>query len=75
MNGIFVAMLYGPAIPILFPICLLKLIAFYACERFLLAYSYRMPPTYDETINKDTISLLSWAPLYYAFSAAIFFSN
>ena len=75
MNAIFITMFYGPALPILFPICLFKLIAFYACERFMLAYSYRKPPSYDESINKDTISILSWSPLIYAFSAALLYSN
>lgn len=48
MNGIFVTMLYGPALPILFPICLAKLCFMYIMERIMVAYFYCKPPMYDE---------------------------
>ena len=68
-------MLFGPAIPVLFPITLITLIVFYLVERFMLAYSYRKPPMYDESINKNTITLLSISPILYSISASWFFSN
>ena len=48
LNAIYVTMMYGPAIPILFPITLCKLIIFYIIERIMCAYFYRKPPMYDE---------------------------
>lgn len=75
MNAIFLTMFYGPSIPILFPITFVKLVAFYAVERYMMAYGYRRPPMYDTSINKNTIKVLSWAPILYTFSAALFFSN
>ena len=68
-------MLFGPAMPILFPICFIKLAMFYVVERFMLAYFYKRPPMLDASINISTIRVLSVAPLIYAFSAAIFYSN
>ena len=75
LNTIFVTMLFGPAIPVLFPITLMTLIVFYLHERFMIAYLYRRPPMYDESINKNTIYLLSLSPFCYAISASWFFSN
>ena len=75
LNSIFVTMLFGPAMPILFPICLLTLCFLYVTEGLMLAYSYIKPPMYDVTINKDTIKMISWSPLIYAISSIWFFSN
>ena len=43
LNIIFITFLYGPGIPILFPIALLSLAVIYVKERLCLAYSYREP--------------------------------
>ena len=75
LNAIFVTMLFGPGIPILFPITLITLIVLYAVEWLMLAYSYQRPPMYDETINKNTIEMISASPILYALSASWIFSN
>jgi hypothetical protein len=41
---VLVAFFFGPGIPILFPIALIKLVLFYLFERYKLAYYYRKPP-------------------------------
>lgn len=68
-------MLYGPGIPILFPITLITLVIFYVVERLMLAYSYQKPPMYDVTINKSTIKMIAASSMLYALSASWFFSN
>lgn len=68
-------MLYGPGIPILFPITLVTLVTLYVVERLMLTYSYQRPPMFDESVNKDTIKMISASPILYAASASWFFSN
>jgi hypothetical protein len=75
LNVTFVTFLFGPGLPILFPIGLLSLICLYIVERLMVAYSYQKPPMYDSTINTTTLNLLYIAPLIYAFSAAWMYSN
>ena len=75
LNVTFVTFLFGPGLPILFPIGLLSLICLYIVERLMVAYSYQKPPMYDSTINTTTLNLLYTAPLIYAFSAAWIYSN
>lgn len=41
LTVVFVTMMYGLAIPILFPIAVFHFISFYLCERIMLAYLYR----------------------------------
>jgi len=75
LNAIFVTMLYGSGMPILFPICTVSLGCLYMVERLMLAYSYQRPPMYDTRINMGTIELLRYAPLLYAVSSCWMFSN
>lgn len=75
MNNVFVSFFYGPAMPILFPMALLSLVILYSCERLQVAYFYKKPPLYDQTINTYTINLLFTAPLLYSGMGAWVFSN
>ena len=61
-----ISMLYGPGIPILFPIGLVALIIIYFTDRLSLAYLYRMPPSYDDELNKTCVSALLLYPIFYA---------
>jgi hypothetical protein len=63
MTLVFMAMIYGLALPILYPITLVTLIVFYYLEISMIYYSYRMPPEYDEEINNGCLRLLYKAPL------------
>lgn len=51
VNIVFIAFLYGPAMPILFPIALLGLSLNYISERLRMAYSYSKPPMYDSRLS------------------------
>jgi hypothetical protein len=44
LNTIFVTLMYGFGMPILFPIGALALINQYICERIIVAYFMRLPP-------------------------------
>lgn len=47
MNTTFVTMMYGTALPILFPISLLAFVILYTLERCLVFYYYKQPPVFD----------------------------
>ena len=71
----WVTMLFGPGIPILFPIALIGMINLYTTNQVMLAYVCKRPPTYDESMTITTIRLLKLAPLLYALMGAWLFSN
>ena len=75
INVVIVTLLYGPALPILFPICLASLISLYVTERLMIAYCYQRPPMTDTTICREAINLLHLAPLYYMVAACWVYSN
>lgn len=52
------AMLFGPGLPVLFPIGLMSLIILYIIERLMVAYSYQKPPMFDSTVNQTVIRIL-----------------
>ena len=60
---IFVTMIYGAALPLLFVISFLSLFSLYIMEVYMLYYVYKKPPTYDENLNKAFLELLKYAPL------------
>lgn len=61
---VFVTMMYGIAIPILFPIAALAVFILYAVEKSMLFYAYRLPPMYDERMSQSVINTLYYAPLF-----------
>jgi hypothetical protein len=65
LNIAFVTMMYGMGLPILFPIAALSFLTLYVMEKLLLHYVYREPPMYDEKLNKNALSILTYAPLLF----------
>lgn len=63
LNIVFVTMMYGLGLPILFPIATLSIFIIYAVERYQLAYVYQQPPAYDDKIIQKAIGILSYSPL------------
>jgi hypothetical protein len=47
LKYVSVSLVYGYALPILFPITLVALINQYITDRLSLAYFYKKPPSYD----------------------------
>jgi hypothetical protein len=54
-NAIFIAMLYGIGLPILFPLAALRLFLQWICQRVTVAYCMRLPPAMDDTLSKNAI--------------------
>lgn len=62
LNIIFVTMMYGTAMPILFPVAALSFLIIYVQEVYMLYYVYKAPPTYDEDLNKKVVKMILHAP-------------
>lgn len=74
-SNCFIAMVFGPIIPILFLYCLACLCSLYLVERIAMIYSYRKPPMYSDNITVFLIRLLGFAPICYALLASWAYSN
>ena len=57
-------MIFGVAIPILYPITLIALLNSYLCDKMTLIYFYRAPIKYDTRLTMRAQWILKWAPLY-----------
>lgn len=65
LNITFVTMMYGVGLPILFPIAATSFLVLYMVEKTLIYYVYRQPPMYDEKLNNNVLSILTYAPLLF----------
>ena len=63
LNIVFVTFMYGLAVPLLFPLAFLFFAVSYFVERVCLAYSYRLPPSFDDALNKSALYIMKFAPL------------
>jgi hypothetical protein len=63
MNIVFITLMYGVGLPILYPIAVLALVILYVSEKFMLYYAYQVPPMYDEKLSQNVIAHLKVAPL------------
>ena len=75
LNVVYQTMLFGPGLPVLFPVALGSIFVLYVTEKLAVAYSYQKPPMYDSTVNRTTIRLLKISPVCYVVSAAWAYSN
>ena len=60
---VFMTQLFGLGLPILYPIALIGFIIFYYTEMYMLHYSYRSPPCYDEKLNQKILYSLEFSPI------------
>jgi hypothetical protein len=81
MNIVFVTLIYGIAMPVLFIIAVFALVIVYYSEKALLYYSYRQPPSYDSRLPNRFLKTIQWAPVpmllfnYWVFSSKQLLSN
>jgi len=75
MNVTFVTFMYGLGMPILFPIAALTYFVMYSLERILVAYFYQLPPTFDDKMTKNAVSILRWASVLHLFFGYWMISN
>lgn len=63
INSVFMSMIFGFGMPLLFPVTVVSLAVRYVCEVGMLYYSYKAPPSYDRKISDFVYSILSFAPV------------
>lgn len=55
MNIIFMTMMFGPGMPLMFPVAAGSLTVIYIMENYMLYYVYKSPPAYDEVLNNRVL--------------------
>ena len=71
----WVTFMFGPGLPILFPIGLFGLIVLYCTSRIQLAYFSKRPPAYGLEMSQIVIKMLRIPPLLYVFTGIWLYSN
>lgn len=72
---VYVTMMYGLGMPILFPIAAFTLFNQWLCERIVVAWSVKLPPAMDDTLSNNAIKLLKFSPLFLLFNGYWMLSN
>jgi len=67
LSTTFITMMYGVALPILFPIAAFTFANLLLMERVLITYWHSKPPMYDDKLNTQTLNLMRWAPVVLCF--------
>lgn len=57
------ALVYGTAMPLFFPIGLMGYLTLWFNERLLLCYYYKQPPAYDTEITDQAYYIMTFLPL------------
>ena len=72
---LFVAMMYGAGIPVLYPIAVLYFFVTYWTNKFLIFNCYRKPEMLDESLPERTVKLFKYALALHMFLSMLMFSN
>lgn len=75
LNVVYVTMMYGLGMPVLFPVAVVTLLIIYCTEKAMVYYSCRLPPMYDEKLNNTVLALMTYAPLLLLSFGYWMFSN
>lgn len=75
INIIYITMMYGVGMPILFIVAGFNFLNQYMCERIIVSYGMRQPPALDDKLTKNTVEMLKYAPLLWLFNGYWMLSN
>jgi hypothetical protein len=64
LNVCFVCLMYGMAIPLLFPIAAITLKLQQVSEKIAIAWVARLPPAMDNSLNNNALMMITYAPLF-----------
>jgi hypothetical protein len=67
--------MFGPGMPILFPVAMSSLFVIYFLENYMLYYVFKNPPAYDEVLNDRVLANLAFAPIFMLGFGYWMFSN
>lgn len=74
-NVLLIAFMFGPGMPIMFPLALLYVIINESALRYMLAYQCRNPFNYSMEMNKSFIRYCAFMPVIYASFGIWMYSN
>jgi len=60
LNIVYITMMYGIGMPILFPIAAFNFINQYICERIVVSYAMKLPPSLDDKLTKNALEMLKF---------------
>lgn len=72
---VFVSLMYGVGMPLLFPVAAFNFLNQYVTERIMAAYQVKLPPSLDDNLTKNLLSMIKWAPLIMMFNGYWTISN
>lgn len=75
VNIVYIALMYGIGMPLLFPIAALNIFNQWITERIAVAYLAKLPPALDSKLTDNCIQVLRWAPLLLLFNGYWMVSN
>ena len=68
LNIMYITMMYGLGMPILFPLAAFNYFNQYLCERIIVSYCCKQPPALDDKLTKNCIEKLKWSPILFLFN-------
>eukprot|EP00355_Strombidium_rassoulzadegani_P007408 CAMPEP_0168620868 /NCGR_PEP_ID=MMETSP0449_2-20121227/7377_1 /TAXON_ID=1082188 /ORGANISM="Strombidium rassoulzadegani, Strain ras09" /LENGTH=1171 /DNA_ID=CAMNT_0008661923 /DNA_START=74 /DNA_END=3586 /DNA_ORIENTATION=+ len=75
LNIVYITMMYGLGMPILFALAAFNFLNQYICERFIVAYQVKLPAALDDKLTNGCINMLKWAPILFLFNGYWMISN
>lgn len=75
LNIVYITMMYGMGMPILFVLAAFNFFNQWVCERIIVAYQVKLPPALDDKLTINCINMLKWAPLLLLFNGYWMISN
>jgi hypothetical protein len=75
LNIIYITMMYGLGMPILFPIAAFNFFNQYVCERIIISFCARQPPALDDKLTINALEMLKWSPILFLFNGYWMLSN
>lgn len=62
---VFMSAMYSFGMPVINILNIISLILGYLIEKIIVAWYFRKPPLYDDTLNRNTVYYMKWASLIY----------
>lgn len=75
INIVWITMMYGVGLPILFPVAAFNFFNQYVCERITVSQQVKLPPALDDQLTNNAISKIAWAPLLFLCNGYWMLSN
>ena len=61
----YVVLMYGFGIPMLFFVAAMTYAVLWCIERIMVCYVTTLPPSFDQSLNKNSLNILKWAVIFY----------